>query len=210
MNARNNSDKLCNSEATYNAIHSVEDITGSGTITEPVSLQEAKDYLRLETFTFDDDSPADEFDFDDALVSSMITEARMWCEQYLGGEFLMVGLIPRTIEVWLTNGAGPIRIPGPVTSALSDITFADKNGNAVTSEVFWMGATFPKLDGGFSDRVKLVYDAGYDVPPEWVKNAILAYVVWAYEHRGDEDQVKGSPERAAAICRPYRRIKLFA
>ena len=75
MNARNNSDKLSDiAYPNFNAIHNVEDITGSGTIAEPVSLQEAKDYIRLESFQEDDDSPADQFDFDDDLITSLITD----------------------------------------------------------------------------------------------------------------------------------------
>lgn len=209
MNARNNSDKLCDPcgcSSSYNAIHNVEDVSGSGTITEPVTLQQVKDYLRLEGFLSDDDSPGDEFDFDDGLITSWITEGRQWCEMYLGGKDLMVGLIPRTIQVFLTNGTGMMQIPGPVTGTIS---WKDQDGAVITAARL-IGAIFPKIESETCDRQVLEYEAGYGIDcPKWAQNAILAYIAWAYEHRGDET-LPGSPVRAAAILRPYRRVKVFA
>lgn len=205
MNARNNSDKLSDiAYPNFNAIHNVEDITGSGTITEPVSLQEAKDYIRLESFQEDDDSPADQFDFDDDLIESLVTEGRIWCEKYSG-----VHLVPKTLRVDFTCGAGMMQFPGPVTSTISSQAITDKNGIAATGTIFWIGTLFPKLETTFTDRMQITYNAGYGTDcPEWAKNAIKAYVAWAYENRGDE--AVGEPERSAAICRPHRRVKAWA
>lgn len=278
----------------YNAILNVEDISGSGTITEPVSLQELKDYLRLEgfaddgsgispqtpitltltvgsfsvvsaaligksilslsregteyyqdtvvgdlKFTFDSTtgtitfanaanpnpetvgvlygdagvSSGNIFSFDDSLITSLGIEGRMWCEYYLGGKELMVGLIPRILQVDAINGTGFMPIPGPVTSSISIV---DKNGNSV-SGVEYIGTLFPKINTNTELRVALTYQAGYGIDcPEWAKNAIKAYVAWAYENRGDQvpDRMTAyttfSPERASAICRPYRRVKSWA
>lgn len=55
MNYRTNEDKLCSTDLNnYNAILNVEDLSeDSGPVTEPVLLQEAKDYIRLEGFDGD-------------------------------------------------------------------------------------------------------------------------------------------------------------
>lgn len=204
MNARNNSDKLQPCNSTFNAIHNVEDITGSGTITEPVSLQQLKDYLRLNGFQPDDDSPADQFDFDDALITSMGIEARKWCEQFTG-----VHLVTKTLQVTLTNGVGLMRIPGPVTGT---ILWKDQDGNSIAAARL-IGAIFPKIESETCERQVLEYEAGYGSDcPDWAKNAIKAYVAFSFEHRGDESDIKGSPERAAAILRPYKYlgVKSFA
>jgi hypothetical protein len=202
VNYRTNEDKLDHCETGFNAIHNVDDISGSGGITEPVTLQEVKDYLRLEGFRFDDDSPADEFDFDDSLLTSMIIEGRMWCEKYTG-----IHLVPKTLQVTATNGSGFIELPGPVTGTIA--TTYKTDGTAVTGAE-WVGTIFPKLITTYSGMLILQYEAGYGTDcPEWAKNAIKAYVAWAYEHRGDEE-LPGSPIRAASICRPYRRVKVFA
>lgn len=202
MNYRKNEDRLCNNWVNnFNAIHNVEDITGSGTITEPVSLQEVKDYLRLGTFSFDDDSPADEFDYDDLIVDSMITEARMWVEKFTG-----VHLISKTLQVTLTNGTGMMNIPGPVTGTIS---WADQDGNSLDAATL-IGSLFPKIQSA-TDQIQVIeYEAGYGIDcPEWAKNAIKAYIADHYEFRGD-DEPPAANLRAAQICRPHRRLKLFS
>ena len=274
-------------DVNYNAIHNIEDVTGSGNITEPVSLQEAKDYLRLEgfgdpaeenvtvqgsvaltlagaataitnsnlagatktlitvtrsglnygvittgtpgelevlhdknagTITFSiagntGGEPVnvvygvtstgvigDEFDFDDTLVSAMITEGRMWVEKYTG-----VHLVEKQIEVSFVNGAGMIELPGPVTG---DIAVTDELSAAV-ADVQYIGTLFPKVKTIIEYIAKAAYTVGYGADcPEWAKNAIKAYVAWAYENRGDT--AAGSPDRAAAICRIHRKVKSYA
>jgi hypothetical protein len=204
-NNRTNEDKLQPCDVNFNAIHNVEDISGSGTITEPVTLQQAKDYLRLEGYQPDDDSPADEFDFDDGLITSLIVEGRRWCEEYTG-----IHLVPKTLRVDFTNGAGLLQFPGPVTTAVASIVIADKNSITQTGQVFWIGQLFPKLETSFCDRMQVEYEAGYgsDVP-DWAKNAIKAYVADHYEYRGD-DAPPAANVRAAQKCRPYRKIKSWA
>ena len=200
MNYRRNEDKIYYNEpsgACYNSIISMDEDFGSGTVSEPVSLAEVKSYLRLEGFT--DESGASEFDYDDTLLESMITQARMWVEK-----FTAVLVIPRDLTVVLINEAGLIELPGPINGAIV-VTSRD----SVVQEVITIGTSFPKLETVFNDRVTLVYEAGYVDAPEWVKNAIKAYIAWAYEHRGDED-LPGSSLRAAVICRPYRRVTLWA
>lgn len=95
--------------ARYNHIYLVENVDEeSGPVVEPVTLQEVKDYIRLEGFTPDDDSPSSGFDFDDTLIEELITEGRVWVEKYTG-----VHLIPKQLQVFLLNQAGMIELPGP-------------------------------------------------------------------------------------------------
>lgn len=200
MNARIAGTTNVNTSVNYNAYHSIEDISEeSPPVTEPVALQDMKNYLRLEDFDETSPNPIEEFDFDDDLISSLITEARMWVEK-----FTWLHLIPKTLQVIVTCGEGMMSIPGPVTG---DITTVDKNGNTV-SGIEFLGSQFKKITTCHDYRLMLTYPAGYSQAPEWAINAIKAYVAWAYENRGDEDK-KGSPDRAAAICRPHRRVPLW-
>lgn len=281
VNNRTNEDRLQPTQINYNQIHNVEDISGSGGITEPVTLQEMKDYLRLEgfaddgsgitpeapieltlleaattvtsalligksilsltrsgttmyeadsfvvlNFLFDDatgiitfenagnvggepigilygeagTSSGNVFGFDDAIIESQTTEARMWVEKFTG-----VHVVPKSLEVTLTCGAGYMRIPGPVTGTISIV---DKNGLTITGTEF-IGTLFPKIVTTFSDRMVMTYTAGYGTDcPEWVKGAIKAYVADHYEFRGD-DKPEAPNERAAMICRPHRRLTLW-
>lgn len=201
MNARNNSDRIEPSVVNYNVIHVVDDISeDSPPVSEPVGLQETKDYLRLEDYDETSSNPTDEFDFDDDLITAYITEARMWVEQFTG-----IHVIPKTLRVYATSGAGLLSIPGPVTGT---IIVKDKNGNVITDAEF-IGISFKKMLSVYDGMINLTYTAGYADAPDWVKNAIKAYVAYAYEHRGDDDPPK-NPVKAAAICRPHRRIKISA
>lgn len=182
-----------------NLIHTIENTSEESGSTEPVTLQEVKDYLRLEGY---DESPAGEFDFDDDLIESLITEARVWVEKYTGQS-----LIPKTLQVVLLNQAGYIELPGPVTGA---IVITDKDGNTIDSSTYnLIGSQFPKLVTTFSNDITLTYNAGYAQCPDGLKNAIKAYIAENYEHRGDEQPDKALTERAARKARPYRRVVVW-
>lgn len=176
-----------------NRIINVEEDFDSGGVAEPVTLLQVKEYLRLGGFV-PDDSGEQEFDYDDTLIETMITEARQWLEKYTGQY-----IVPRELSVDFQNQAGMQPLPGPVEGS---IVFADTEDVVLTPVV--IGALFPKVETKYTCRLKAVYQVGYNEFPPWVKNSILAYLAWAYENRGD--QQAGSPERAAAIARPHRRV----
>jgi hypothetical protein len=141
---------------------------------------------------------ADDFTFDDTLIEDLITEAREWVEKFTG-----IHLVPKRLQVTFCNGLGGFELPGPVQGAI-DIT-----GDLTTAE--YVGTQFPKVSS-MANSLTATYAAGYNygTVPKWAKNAIKAYVTWGYERRGDEADIKGSPERAAAICRVHRRVALWA
>jgi uncharacterized phiE125 gp8 family phage protein len=201
-----------------NQIINVTEDFGSGDITEPVTLQQAKDYLRLGGFESDESGEQD-FDFDDTLIEAMIQEGRMWLERFTGQY-----IVPRSLSVVLLNQAGGITLPGPVSGS---IEYENYNGDRITDSLRVIGDRYPKIitqwsnsgeynvrvvsPRGFSiedDYITASYEVGYSEYPDWVKNGILAYVAWAYENRGDE--AAGSPERAAAIARPHKRKSAWA
>jgi len=178
----------------------VDEDFDSGDITEPVTLTQAKNYLRLEGFT-SDESGEQEFDFDDTLIEAMITEGRMWVEKFTG-QFI----VPRTLTVALLNQAGYYELPGPL---IGSVVLTDSEGDTIESTDYTIiGNQYPKIVDKFCNRITATYEAGYTDYPKWVEDSILAYVAWAYEHRGDEE-LPGSPIRAAAIARPYRRVKAW-
>lgn len=206
MNIRRNEDRWVSDSpigAAYNHIYSVEDITNeSGEPTEPVTLKEMKDYLRLDV-SDDDDSPGDEFDFDDRLIEELITEGRIWAEEFTG-----LHLIEKSLRVVLLNQAGMIEIPGPVTDTP---IIKDREGETVDSDTYvFVGSLFLKLETTFWDRITLEYEAGYtaETVPKGLKGAIKAYVADHFEFRGD-DKAPASNERASRKARPYRRVALW-
>jgi uncharacterized phiE125 gp8 family phage protein len=209
LNFRSNEDKWvvpgARIGARYNHIYIVENTDNESTVvTEPVTLQEVKDYMRLEGFTPDDDSPSDNFDFDDDLIADLITEGRVWLEKYTG-----LNLIARTLRVYLLNQAGMIELPGPVTGV---IVITKENDEVIDDADYkFIGSDFPKLVTRFETRLQLDYSAGYTnvTIPAGLKTAIKAYVADAYENRGDEQPDKALTERACRKARAYRRVTLW-
>ncbi len=86
-------------------------------IDEPITLDEARQHLRVDTYTIDDPesdaSPPDQITVsdDDAWIEAQIPAAREYCEQYIGR-----ALAPRTMEL--------------ATSAFPTVTVSDPPGPA--------------------------------------------------------------------------------
>ena len=94
----------------YNLLIDWEDQTEESGITEPLTLAEVKNYLRIEGFIDSTESISSEFDDDDDLLQEIITSARERLEEYTGLSF-----IPKTYQIEFTNLAGNFMIPfGPV------------------------------------------------------------------------------------------------
>lgn len=208
MDYRRNEDRLRFDQpigARYNHIYLIENLSeDSGPVTEPVTLQEVKDYLRLEGFQADDDSPGSEFDFDNALLTELISEGRRWVEVYTG-----LSLVPKQLQVHLLNQAGFIELPGPVTGT---IVITKENSEVIPADNYrFIGSQFPKLVTTFEPLLQLDYNAGYTdtTIPAGLKTAIMAYVAENYEHRGDEVDIKVISESAARKARAYRRLSIF-
>lgn len=101
-----NCDKYCcdDENGLYNSVLSV---TTSNEGAEPVTLQEAKDWGKIEQ------------DVDDDLIEELITAAREVCEDYTG-----LGFITRDIVATINNANGGFILPyGPVSG---DVTVTDE------------------------------------------------------------------------------------
>lgn len=181
-----------------NRLINVDEDFDSGEVTEPVTLQEVKDYLRLGGFV-SDDSGEQEFDFDDTLLEAMISEGRMWLEKFTN-QFI----VPRSITAVLLNQAGGFQLKGPVSGA---VVYTD-NDDVVITTLTVVGDKYPKIISRYgsclTDRITATYEAGYGTYPAWVGNAVKAYVADHYEWRGD-DKSPAPNERAAAIARAHRK-----
>jgi len=166
-------------------------ITETGYPTEPVTLDEAKAYARVQV----DDAAQN------ALFELWIQSAREYIEASTG-----LSLVPKYVGVTLSNPQGGIELPyGPVTGT---ITWRDVNGNTPT--VTTRGNMFPMVLLPF-DIYEAAYPVGYttDTIPRDLKVAILNMVVSWYENRGDE-AIMNAPASVVTICQKYSRIGLIA
>lgn len=156
---------------------------------EPVSLMELKQHLRLE------------FDFleDDSVLSSMLTQARVYTEGIKG-----LAYVTRTYRLWLNAwpDVRSIELPFPPLQSVTSVTWYDKDDaptvlSAATdyrvvtvswpgrivlrNDAFWPTATLRAVDG-----IEVVYVAGYGDPvdvPETEKSALKLAVGHWYENR---------------------------
>lgn len=148
-------------------------------ISEPISLETAKKWLRMEAIYDDND-----------LITDLITEARMWVERYCA-----LSIIPKTISCTINLHAnGSVELPyGPID--LASIVVKDVNDNVLTT-----GFTLIGVDGSFIDiKGHGIFSVSYEsisAPVVMLSGAIKSYIAYAYEHRGDALQDEGNPEFA--------------
>lgn len=190
-----------------NLLLDIKDVTTESMLPiEPVSLQEMKDFLRLEGFGDPESgSMTSDFDFDDLLIESMITAARKKAEAFCG-----ISIVFHSWKVLLTNRGGDSDLPyGPIQSVTSIV---DKNGNDVTTYKL-RGFNFQFLESPKQELLTLEYDAGYDDVPEEIVLAIKQMVWYWYNVRGTIDastfgvnvQLTTIPDIALSTLRPFKR-----
>lgn len=199
----------------------VEVVTGPAT--EPVTLQEAKDHLRVEVST------------DDTLIERLITDAREWAERYTRR-----ALVTQTWRLWL--GEFPdgddgdeylaMRLPGGKVQSVSSVKYTDTAGTLQTLDAakYSLSSRGPDAIAGLRpsygntwpatrdepDSVQIEYVVGYGaaaVVPSQIKQAILLHVGWHYEHRepntfgaipaGAFDQVRAALELKLVDLRQF-------
>lgn len=153
-------------------------ITPDEYVQDVVTIQEAKDYCRVD------------FCDDDNLFSQLIESSRQYLEQYTCRVFL-----PSTCKaVYTQEGCGD-RI---LLSYSDNIVLPDdsKYKHVLTGESY--------IDT--CDKVVLLeYSAGYSIDgmPQWIKQAVLMNVAWRYENRGDVSAKDGINNEVEEFLKPY-------
>jgi uncharacterized phiE125 gp8 family phage protein len=129
---------------------------------EPVTLQEAKDYMRISSESEND------------LIEELITSARERIEKYTG---LSLGL--KTLKAYWFYFHIPAEIPyGPVTAINSVV-----DDNDVELEYTARGLQYKTLEAYSTQGLAIEYEAGFAVVPKGLKLAILKQVSTDYENR---------------------------
>ena len=136
----------------------------STTGSEIVSTSTTKDYIRVSTTA------------DDTLISNMITQARIWCENYISRDIVAKN---RTYYIPETNGT--FDLPFAPVASISSIT---SDGTAVDYTVLGLDNETIELDGGSADKVKVTYiTSGLD--DALLQQAIMQLVSTYYDNRAD-------------------------
>lgn len=168
---------------------------------EPVTLQEGKAHLRVDTTD------------DDVLISSLITAAREYCEAFQRRAYI-TQMWELVLDAW-PNGP-EIRLPRPPLQSVVAVRYCDFSGTEYTlspedyivdtkSEpgrvVLAYGKTWPAVMLYPASPIAIRFTAGYGDPasvPAKVKQAILLLVGHWYENR--EAVTVGSVSRAVEFA----------
>ncbi len=180
----------------------------AGPALEPLSLDEMRVYLRLET--------SDE----DGLILSLIKAARNAVEQ--GARRALIAQRWR-IRLARFPREGQVRVPLSPILSLDAVRTFDALGKPVL-----LGLTLFRFDGGalclspahlpsdgFGAGVEIDVTAGFGAKatdvPEGLRQAMRMLVAHYYEHRADalhEERVAHFPAAIAAAVAPWRRMRL--
>jgi hypothetical protein len=172
----------------------------TGTVTEPITLAEAKEYARIDGFS------------EDALITSLIKMARVHCESYMGKSIVL-----KTVTIDSFTFPYQFQMPyGPLTNEanISKCVTIDENNVETPLQYRVNAGLFPKLfilGGAQSYKFKLVYTAGFTTVPEDIKLAIKMMVNTLYERREDFSDLQAieSPLGVKALLMPYKTYNWF-
>jgi hypothetical protein len=155
---------------------------------EILTAQEVKDYVRIDTSA------------DDNLITSMISQARIWCENYISRD-----IVPKNRTYYLDQTNGLFDLPfGPIAS-ISELTI---DGTASTDyEIIGLDNETIELDGGSAEKVKVTYITS-GINDSLVKQAMLQLISTYYDNRADftteQNNVAEVPTSTRQILTSYK------
>ena len=164
----------------------------STTGSEIVLTATAKDYMRVSTTA------------DDNIIGRMITQARIWCENYISRDIVAKN---RTYYIPETNGT--FDLPFAPVASISSIT---SDGTAVDYTVLGLDNETIELDGGAADKVKVTYITT-GLSDSLLQSAIMQLVSTYYDNRADfATDAKGDidvvPSNVKNILNSYKSMYL--
>ncbi len=142
---------------------------------------------------------------DDAIIARQITQARIWCENYISRD-----IVAKNRSYYLDETSGTFTIPfGPVTS----ITSIHADGIALTHTNVGLDKETIELDNGYAKKVTVIYITS-GLNDSLLQQAILQLATTYYENRvdfnsGDENKASDLiPSDTRDILNSYKAMFL--
>lgn len=190
---------------------------------EPLSLQEVKEYLRVDDAT------------DERVVQPLIIAARQFAESHMNRALMQQTItlyLDTTIEtenpLWEGMRTAPdinyyknyVVLPkSPVQSVTSVKTYNDSDtATTMAASKYYVdtsreparivlrtGETFPTALR-VANAIEVIYVAGYAsayAVPEPIRMGMLQHIAYMYEHRGDMYEAQGAPTLMKSLYAPY-------
>lgn len=177
----------------------VEVIVTTDAATEPVTLAEAKEHLRV--------SGTDE----DAYITSLISAARRWCEGYLNRS-----ITARTLTANFSDADGrenEFTLPYPPIATVTSMTeYTYAGTSTVITDFENAGASQERLrlSVGYaipSDTLyEVVYTTSASAANEAIKQALLVLISTMYENRVSADSAAFGTVKS--ILQPFRIVPI--
>ena len=165
---------------------------------EPVTLDEAKAHLRVT------DSAQDSY------IQALIRAAREWCEQFQGRAYIQQRLRLQ-LETWPSGRR--IVLPRPPLVSVESVSYRNDEGHVIVFDpsayrvdtASEPGAIVLAPDRGWPGEmldeglpIQVDFTAGYGADaaavPQRVRQAVLLYVAFLFENRGDSLGQVGLPK----------------
>lgn len=182
-------------------------------VSEPVTVEEAKAYLRIDGSS------------EDTLISSLILTSRLHIEAALGLA-LMTQEWSLVLDGWPASGV--VRLPLRPIQAVSEVRVLDADGSPsvvdTQSYVVDTAGTPPRLiateagwpkPGRAANGIEIDFKAGYGTSsadvPEPIRKALLLLVAHWYEHRDPIEigaQSAAIPADVSRLLMPHRMVRL--
>jgi uncharacterized phiE125 gp8 family phage protein len=180
-----------------------------GPVVEPVSLAEAKLWLRIDANDEDD------------LVRALVVAARLMVEAEIGQ--VLIGQNWRLVaDRWPPGELVPVRIGRILSVSGGRVFSAEGVASPIAADRFTL---FPQGDppailpldrpapgrayAGIEIDLRLGYGETATDVPETIRLAIRRLVTLWYENRGEQsDPEAGLPPPIRALLRPFRRVRL--
>lgn len=155
----------------------------SDVVTEPVSLTDAKNWMRITNYTSDD-----------SMIRELLQSARIHIEK-LCGRSLASKVLKANIE--LTGSIPSVWMIDLPYSPLGCINEVKKKTGMNTYELLTENEEYEVIGGKLwlysAGIYSIKYQAGYSMLPEDLKNDILTLTAWMYENRGKQMNADNAP-----------------
>lgn len=159
---------------------------------EIVLVATAKDYMRVSTSE------------DDNIITRMITQARIWCENYISRD-----IVSKNRSYYMPETNGIFDLPfGPVSS-ISSIT---SDGTAITYSILGLDNESIELDGGPAEKIKVTYITT-GLSDALLQSAIMQLTSTYYDNRADfasdqKSNIENIPTDVRDILNSYKAMYL--
>lgn len=163
---------------------------------EPVTLAEAKLYLRVDGIS------------EDSLISDLMVAARMSAENWLKSSLIT----QKWKLIYNDYIDGAVFLPMQPVVSIDSVEVISRSGDvqAIFEDSYYLNASkrnlmFDNYISGFS--IEITYTAGYgnaSQVPYPIKYGILSHIATMYEERGNTE----IPKQSLALYHPFREMML--